>query len=384
MNLVYFDPVFGISGDMAISALIDAGCPFTVIQDLLAKIPLPMPSVEPEKQTRGVVTGTYLKIGESDIHLSPRQMMEIIEGLPTEERVRRDAKGILDIIIDAEAAVHGTTREDVHFHELASIDTLIDVVSVARAVAYFDPEKIFSGPIPHGRGFIRTHHGILPNPPPATAEITKGVPVILLDEELELTTPTGAAIIKYYAQSNPGRPSFSPHATGCGFGSRQTGERPNMARVFVGATQEDEGREEVWLVEADIDDAEMEYVGAVADLIRAAGALDVLYYPVYMKKGRVGLRLSVISSDELLESLLDLIFRETTTFGVRFRREQRQTLSRQEIVKETSFGPLRVKQGFDSKGNLLKSHIEFEDVRQIAESRGIPYRIVLGALKKEL
>jgi hypothetical protein len=311
-------------------------------------------------------------------------MMEIIEGLPTEERVRRDAKGILDIIIDAEAAVHGTTREDVHFHELASIDTLIDVVSVARAVAYFDPEKIFSGPIPHGRGFIRTPHGILPNPPPATAEITQGVPVILRDEELELTTPTGAAIIKYYTKDSHGRPSFSPHATWCGFGSRQEGEKPNMARVFVGATQEDEGREEVWLVEADIDDAEMEYVGAVADLIRAAGALDVLYYPVYMKKGRVGLRLSVISSDELLESLLDLIFRETTTFGVRFRREQRQTLSRQEIVKETSFGPLRVKQGFDSKGNLLKSHIEFEDVRQIAESRGIPYRIVLGALKKEL
>jgi hypothetical protein len=226
--------------------------------------------------------------------------------------------------------------------------------------------------------------GVLPNPPPATAEIIKGVPVILFDEELELTTPTGAAIIKYYTKGSHGRPSFSPHATGCGFGSRQEGEKPNMARVFVGATQEDESLEETWLVEADIDDAEMEYMGAVADRIRAAGALDVLYYPVYMKKGRVGLRLSVISNDELLETLLDLIFCETTTFGVRFRREQRQTLRRQEIIKETSFGPLRVKQGFDSKGKLLKSHIEFEDVRQMAESRGIPYRIVLDALKKEL
>jgi hypothetical protein len=159
MKVLYFDPVFGISGDMAISALIDAGCPFTVIQDLLATIPLPMPSIQPEKQTRGVVEGTYLKIGESDIHLSPRQMIEIIEGLPAEERVKCDARGILDIIIDAEATVHGTARDDGHFHELASIDTLIDVLSVARAVAYFDPGKVFSGPIPHGRGFIRTHHG---------------------------------------------------------------------------------------------------------------------------------------------------------------------------------------------------------------------------------
>lgn len=386
MKILYFDPVFGMSGDMAISALIDAGCPFAVIQDLLAKIPLALPPVQPEKQTRGAVEGTFLRIGDSDIHLSPRQMVETIESLPTEDRVRRDAKGILDIIIDAEAKVHGTTRDEVHFHELASIDTLIDVVSVARGVAYFDPDKVFSGPVPHGRGFIRTHHGVLPNPPPATVEIMQGVRAVFFDEELELTTPTGAAIIKYYTQGNHPKPSFSPHATGCGFGSRQRGEKPNMARVFVGTTYEQEGREreETWLLEADIDDAEMEFMGAVADRIRAAGALDVLYFPVYMKKGRIGVRLSVITNDDFLEPLLDLIFHETTTFGVRFRREQRRTLSRQEIVRETSFGPLRIKEGFDREGKPLKRHIEFEDVRQMAESRGLPYRVVLDALKKEL
>jgi pyridinium-3,5-bisthiocarboxylic acid mononucleotide nickel chelatase len=384
MKIIYFDPVIGMSGDMAISALIDAGCPFTVIQDVLAQIPLAMPPVQPEKQTRGVVEGTFLRIGESDIHLSPRRMVEIVEALPAEDRVKGDAKGILDIIIDAEAKVHGTARDEVHFHELASIDTLIDVVSVARAVAYFDPQKVFSGPVPHGRGFIHTHHGVLPNPPPATVEIMQGIPVIFLDEELELTTPTGAAIIKYYTQANLQKPSFVPLATGCGFGSRQRGEKPNMARVFVGTARDEEGHEETWLVEADVDDAEMEYMGAVADRIRTAGALDVLYFPVYMKKGRVGLRLSVITTDDLLEPILDLVFRETTTFGLRFRKEQRRTLGRQEVIRETSFGPLRVKQGFDAKGELVKSHIEFEDVRQIAESKGIPYRIVLDALKKEL
>jgi pyridinium-3,5-bisthiocarboxylic acid mononucleotide nickel chelatase len=384
MKILYFDPVFGISGDMAISALIDAGCPFSVVDDLLARIPLTMPSVQPEKQTRGGVEGTFLRIGESDIHLSPRQMTEIVEGLPTEDRVRRDAKGILDILIAAEATVHGVTREEVHFHELSSVDTLIDVVSVARAVAYFNPDMVLSGPVPHGRGFIRTRHGILPNPPPATVEIMKDVPVIFLNEELELTTPTGVAIIKYYTQQIRKQAAFTPRATGIGFGSRQTGEKPNMARVFVGAAQDEESREEVWLLEADIDDAEMEYMGAVAERIRDLGALDVLYFPVYMKKGRVGLRLSIITNDALLEALLDLIFRETTTFGVRFRREQRRTLIREEIVKDTSFGPLRVKQGFDREGKLLKAHVEFDDVRQMAETRGIPYRIVLDALKKEL
>lgn len=384
MNIIYFDPVFGISGDMATSALIDAGCPFSVIQDLLACIPLALPSIQPENQTRSGVEGTFLRIGESDIRLSPSRMIEIIDGLPPEDRVRRDAKGILDILIDAEAAVHGTTRDEVHFHELSSIDTLIDVVSVAQAIAYFNPEKVFSGPVPHGRGFVRTCHGVLPNPPPATVEILKGIPVVFLNEELELTTPTGAAIIKYYAQQADKQPVFFPRATGCGFGSRQTGEKPNMTRVFVGAAEEQGNREEVWLLEADIDDAEMEYTGAVAEHIRAAGALDVLYYPVYMKKGRIGLRLSVITDDDLLEPILELVFRETTTFGIRFRREQRRTLEREEIVKETSFGPLRIKRGFDRKGELLKTHIEFDDIRRMAEARGIPYRVVLDALKKEL
>lgn len=384
MNILYFDPVFGISGDMAISALIDAGCPFPMIKELLARIPLPLPSIQPEKQIRGGVEGTFLRIGDSDIHLSPDQMLEIIEGLPADDRIRRDARGILDVIINAEAAVHGAARDEVHFHELAGVDTLIDVVSVAGAVAYFNPDRVFSGPVPHGRGFIRTCHGVLPNPPPATVEITKGIPTVFRDEELELTTPTGAAIVKYYTQHNETQAAFSAKASGNGFGSRQTGEKPNMTRVFAGAAHDRQNLEETWLIEADLDDAEMEYMGAVADRIRGAGALDVLYYPVYMKKGRVGLRLSIITNDELLEMLLDLVLRETTTFGVRFRKEQRRTLSREEIVKETSFGPLRVKQGYDREGRLLKSHIEFEDVRRIAEVRGIPYRAMLDALKKEL
>lgn len=385
MKILYFDPVFGISGDMATSALIDAGCPFSVVQDLLAQLPLALPSVQPERQARGGVEGIFLRIGDSDIHLSPRRMIEIIEGLSTDDRVRHDARGILDILIEAEATVHGTTRDEVHFHELSSVDTLIDVLSVARAVGYFNPDKVFCGPVPHGRGFVRTHHGVLPNPPPATVEILKGVPVVFLDEDLELTTPTGAAIVKYYTQHTPGQVTFSPQAIGNGFGSRQGGEKPNMTRVFVGATQNnEERREETWLIEADIDDAEMEYMGAVADRVRAAGALDVLYFPVYMKKGRVGLRLSVITNDVLLEPLLDLLFRETSTFGVRFRREERRTLRREEIVKDTPFGPLRIKQGFDQEGKLLKNHIEFEDVRQMADSQGIPYRVLLDALKKEL
>lgn len=384
MKILYFDPVFGISGDMATSALIDAGCPFPVLHNLLNRIPLALPSIQAEKQTRGGVEGTFLRIGESDIHLSPHRMLEIIRDLPAEERVRRDAEGILHILIDAEATVHGTTRDEVHFHELSSIDTLIDVLSVAWAVAYFGPHEVYSGPVPHGRGFVHTHHGVLPNPPPATVEILKGIPIVFLDEDLELTTPTGAAIIKYYTQHGHKLAPLSPQCTGNGFGSRQTGNKPNMARVFVGTLDLEEEREETYLLEADVDDAEMEYMGAVADRIRAAGALDVLYYPVYMKKGRVGLRLSVITGEDLLEPLLELLFRETTTFGVRFRKEQRRTLRREEIVKDTSFGPLRIKQGFDREGKLLKTHIEFDDVRRMADTQGIPFRVALDALKKEL
>jgi pyridinium-3,5-bisthiocarboxylic acid mononucleotide nickel chelatase len=383
MTLLYIDPVFGISGDMAISAFLDAGCPLAVLTDLFEQLPISLPSLVLEKRKHGVVEGTYLRIGESDVHLSIRQMEEMIRALKVEERVKQDALAILTIIVNAEATVHGVEPEKVHFHELAHVDTLIDLLGVAKAIAYFGIDEVHCGPVPQGRGFIRTSHGLLPNPPPVTVEILSGLPLVFYPQELELTTPTGAAIAKHYAKDSSLRPPFSLRRSGVGFGTYQT-DMPNVVRIFIGEASRPEPHEEVWAIETDMDDAEIEYMGAVAERIRIAGALDVLYYPIHMKKGRVGLRLAVITSDACIETVIDSVLKETSTFGLRLRKESRRVLQRKEAVHETSFGPVKVKEGYDRKGALIKTHIEFEDVKKIADDQGLPYRLILELLKKEL
>jgi len=382
MKLLYLDPILGISGDMCIAALIDAGCPFSELSTLLSRLPLDLPAMTPEKKRKGAIEGTYLRIGKSPVHLSIGQMREMIGGLDVEERVKTDALGILEVLVNAESKAHGVPPEEVHFHELSSVDTIIDCLCVARAVAFFKVDEVFCGPLPQGRGFIETAHGIMPNPPPATCEIVSGLDVVFLDEEHELTTPTGAAIARYYGKGRK-RPPFRVVGYGHGFGTFEA-SRPNVLRVFLGETDGPPYDEEVWVAEADLDDMEPEYLGAVADRIRAEGALDVLYFPVQMKKGRPGIRLSVIAPLSRLSDLVEMVLRETTTFGVRFRPELRSVLTRKEEVRETPLGPVNVKSGFDRSGKRLKSHVEFEDVKKLADKLGMSYLGLLEALKKEL
>lgn len=383
MKILYIDPIFGISGDMMVSALIDAGLPFGELENTLRKIPLGLPSIVPVKKAQGVIKGIYLEIGESDRHLTVREMEEIIDGLETEDAVKRDARGMLDIILDGEAKVHGTTRDELHLHELSHVDTLIDLVSVAKGIHYFGIDRVFCGPVPCGRGTIRTSHGVIPNPPPITLEILSGYNVIPVDEPLELTTPTGAAIVRYYTKNRDSVPPFNMDTIGYGIGSYAT-DKPDALRIFIGEVNELASDEDIWLIETDLDDMEMEYIGVVAERIRNEGALDVLYFPVYMKKGRLGLRLSITTSADKVQQLVEKVFQETTTFGMRLTREHRRVLRREERVVETSFGPLRIKSGFDAGGRLIKTHIEFEDVKRISEERGIPYRQVLDAVRSEI
>jgi hypothetical protein len=385
MKILYIDLVSGISGDMVISALLDAGCPFHLLEEALREFPVELPTISAEKRRRGAIEGTYLRIGESHLHLSVKQMRELISVLRLEERVKQDARGILEVIVSAESKVHGVAKEDVHLHELSHIDTLIDVVCVARAVSYFKIEKVLCSAVPQGRGFINTAHGIMPNPPPATVEILHGFQAVFLDEEVELTTPTGAAILKYYVkEKGQSRIPFVILGHGSGFGTKEMETRPNIVRVFVGETQEGLINEEIWVIEADMDDVEIEYLGAIADRLRAAGAHDVLYFPVHMKKGRSGIRLSITSPASGLVKLSDMVFNETSTFGMRLRSEFRTVLTRTEELMETSFGPVKVKKGYSRDGKRVKTHVEYEEVKKIADERQMPYRVLLEALKKEL
>jgi len=385
MNILYIDPIFGISGDMTISAFIDAGLPFAELEALLKKIPLPVPAITPVKITQGIIEGVHLNIEHSHIHLTIREMEDIIEKVETETKIREDARAMLDIIINAEARVHEVSKDKLHLHELSHIDTLIDLFGVAKGMHYFGIDRVFCGPVPQGRGTIKTSHGIIPNPPPVTLEILSGFNTVFLEEPLELTTPTGATIVRHYVKDrNILPPAFKIDKIGYGAGTYKT-DKPDLLRIFIGESEEPAFEEEdVRVIETDIDDMEMEYIGAVADRMRSAGALDVLYFPVYMKKGRIGIRLSITAKTETLQRITEMLFAETTTFGLRLRTEHRKILKREERLVQTSHGPVRVKYGYDSSGNLLKTHIEFEDVKKIAEEKGLPYRSVLKLLESEI
>ncbi|OPY04418.1 MAG: hypothetical protein A4E61_00730 [Syntrophorhabdus sp. PtaB.Bin184] len=383
MKILYIDPVFGMSGDMMISALIDAGVPFDALEGLVGKISPAAPSMKPVRLTEGVVSGIHLEIGESDRYYTISEMEEVISGIDIGKKVKDDALGMLSRIVAAESKIHGMSRDEIHLHELSHIDTIIDLLCVAYGVGYLGVDRVFCGPVPCGSGTITTSHGSIPNPPPVTLEILRGHELAFYGEDLELTTPTGAAIVAHYTKPGIGAPAFKAVREGYGVGTYKS-SRPDVLRIFVGETDEPAYDHEVEVVEADIDDMEMEYMGAVADRLRAAGALDVLFFPVSMKKGRVGIRLSVTTGMDTFEKIVDMIFTETTTFGMRFHRHMRRVLRREEETIETSFGPVRIKKGFDLSGRLIKTHIEFDDVRSIADARSIPYREVLELVRKEI
>jgi len=380
MKILYIDPVFGISGDMMISAFIHAGLPIEELKSLLDKISVPIPEISPIIKHQGVIEGIHLKIADSDLHLTIRQMEEIINTVKEKDKVKSDAIGMLNIILEAESKIHATSRDELHLHELSHIDTLIDLLCIAKGMHYFDIQKVFCGPVPHGRGTIKTSHGIIPNPPPVTLEILSGYKSVFFEEPLELTTPTGATIVKYYVRDKNMAPAMTIEKTGYGLGGYKT-SKPDLLRIFIGNSGEPLYNEEIWVMETDIDDMEMEYLSAILDKIRGEGALDVLCFPVYMKKGRIGVRISIAATEENLKQILDMLFLETTTFGIRMRKDLRQTLKREQQTVETPYGSVRIKKGFDSNGNLVKSHIEFEDVKRLSLEKNMPFRILLDELK---
>jgi pyridinium-3,5-bisthiocarboxylic acid mononucleotide nickel chelatase len=384
MKILYIDPILGISGDMMISALIDAGLHFEKIEAVLKSLPLTLPRITPMRGQLGTVEGIHLQIDDSDLHYSPSEMSRMIGGLSIEPKIKDDAQAMLDIIVEAESKVHGVSKDSVHLHELSSIDTLIDILSVAAGINFLRIDKVYSGPVPCGRGTVKTAHGIMPNPPPATVEILKGFKTVFLDIPLELTTPTGATIVRHFVKDQGAPPPMRIEMVGYGLGLYEKTEKPDALRLFIGQRAEPSSDEEVRVIEADLDDMQMEYIGACTDRIREAGALDVLYFPIHMKKGRIGIRLSVTVAAADLDRITGLVFRETTTFGMRVRREERRVLRREVKVMQTGHGPIRVKYGYGPEGNVIKKHVEFEDVKKIADEKDLPYTDLLDTIKKEL
>ena len=275
----------------------------------------------------------------------------------------------------AEAAIHGTTLEHVHLHEVGALDSIIDIVGAVYAIESLGVDRVVSSPLNVGSGSIRSAHGLYPVPAPATLRLLKGAPIYSGPQQAEMVTPTGALLVSSYANEFGTIPAMRVRAVGYGAGSRDFPDTPNVLRVLIGETDTTAPSTSVVVIEADIDDMNPQIFGVVMDALLAQGALDVYYTPIQMKKNRPGVLLTAIAPLEARARLTSTIFRETTTIGVRYREMVRECLDREEVTVQTPVGAVRVKVA-RRDGEILNASPEFEDCARIARERNIPVKEV--------
>ena len=382
MKLCYLDCFSGISGDMLLGALVDAGLEAAALETELRKLKLAGWSLEVTRVRRGELTATKLdfKIRETHHHRTWKTIRELIRASELAAPVQERAETIFRRLAEVEGQVHGVPAEEVHFHEIGGMDSILDIVGASVALELLGIEKIVASPLNLGSGTVKTAHGILPVPPPATAALLQGAPVYSSGAEGELVTPTGAAVVAALAKEYGPLPPMMVAAVGYGAGTSDPKDQPNVLRVFLGESAEKgAGVEEPGIVvlEANLDDMSPVVGGYVLEQALAAGALDVFYTPVQMKKNRPGLLLTVLCAPERAEALTQLLFEQTTTLGVRSYRAERRVLERAVETVETRLGPVRMKLA-RLNGRLLNVAPEYEDCQRLAREKGVPLKEVLS------
>ena len=380
MRIAYFDCFSGVSGDMILGALIDAGADLHKLESELRQLKISGFTLKAEKTTRRGLSGTRFFVdadhSHAERHLTDIERIMDNSGLADDIKAR--AKSIFRDLAHVEAKIHNTNPGDVHFHEIGGLDSIVDVVGSLIAIKMLGIETMYASRIPVGTGFIECDHGVLPLPAPATLELLKGIPVYASSIEKELVTPTGIAILKHVVQSFGTIPEMKIERIGYGAGSRDL-KIPNLLRVWIGETEvkQEYEEDEVILIETNIDNMNPEILGYALERLLKRGALDVFMTPIFMKKNRPGTLLSILITPDKLDETISIIFAETTSLGIRFQRLKRRKLPRELITVETSFGPVRVKVShIDTEKRIISP--EYEDCREIAVRKGIPLRKVYG------
>ena len=380
MNIIYFDCYAGISGDMTVGALLDLGVPLEHLRAELAKLALPADSysLSTSRTERQHVSALKFDVAVHDQH-NHRHYAGIdamIADSALADPVKEKARRIFRRLAEAEALVHGVSVEEVHFHEVGALDSIVDIVGIAICLEYLNVEAIYAAALPLGGGFVESAHGRLAVPAPATAELMRGMAVHGDCGEGERVTPTGAAILAALATACGPRPAMTLTQVGSGAGAKDFSDCPNILRAFLG-TSIAAGSEEVVEVSCNLDDVTPEVIGYVQELLLEGGALDVWLAPVQMKKGRPGTVLTFLCAPADLERLSGLLMAETGALGVRYSLQRRIVQSRRIEARNTQFGPVRFKVGeYGEKP-------EYEDCRRIAREQNIPCRDVMHQLLHE-
>lgn len=381
MTLAYFDCFAGAGGDMIVGSLLDAGCDFDALRAELEKLGLGQTGLRLERVQRGGLSGSKFTVDVPDTPQPQRHLhhiVEMIEGADLPARAADRARAIFQRLAEAEASVHDTTPEKVHFHEVGAIDSIMDIVGAAVALELLGIDRIVSSPIPLGSGTIVCDHGEMPVPAPATSLLLRGVATVPGGNPGEMTTPTAAAILATLADDFAGPPAMNVAAVGYGAGTRDNGPIPNLLRVFVGSPSDESTVDTVVELSANIDDCSGEVLGAAIDALLAAGCLDAFATPAAMKKSRPAWVLSAICEPADVHRAEQILFAETTTLGIRRRTCHRSKLERSFATVETPYGPVRVKLG-SREGKVLSASPEFADCIAAAKSHHASLREVQAA-----
>ncbi len=387
MKIAYFDCVAGVSGDMILGALVDSG---VSLHDLRQRLEALQLDHEFEIQTRQVVKNG-LRATKVDVLLRasseqscppPRRSLADLQALlarsalpPT---IRERADGMFQRLAEVEAAIHATSPQEVHFHEVGGTDALVDIVGALIGLDLLGVQEVLASPLPVGRGFVQGAHGMIPLPAPATLALLKGVPIYGLDLEAELVTPTGALLLTTLCGSFGPLPPMKLQAVGYGAGGRDL-PIPNLLRLLLG--EREDGLEHLSLLETNLDDTTPEILGYVLETLLQAGALDVFFTPIQMKKNRPAVMLSVLCRPQDIPVLEGILFRETSTLGVRRQVVERHALERFQRSVETPYGAIRVKAARLPDGSL-KFAPEYEDCKRAAEAYRVPLRTIYETVHK--
>ena len=383
MKTLYFDCFAGASGDMILGALVAAGVSANELKDQLALLNVQGYAIDFQTVNRSGISATYARVQTAPEHAHRHlsDILKIIYDSQLSDSVKARAAKIFSRLAEAEARVHNQPIENVHFHEVGALDAIIDVVGAAICFDLLGIEAFACSALHVGSGMVDMDHGRFPVPPPAVTELLQGAPFYSTEIKGELLTPTGAAIITTVCTQFGPLPQLKLEQTGYGAGTREYEKFPNVLRILIGESLDAQHKDaKLWILETNVDDMSPQVFGHVMERAFELGALDCYFTPIQMKKNRPGVLLSVLCREGERERLMDLLFSETTTLGIRSYQVDRRALERRTVRVETQYGPIDVKVA-QLNGHILKEMPEYEQCRQAARNANVPLRVVEEAAR---
>ena len=387
MKTLYFDCFSGAAGDMILGALIDAGLPLENVKRALGSLGVEGWDVSADRVVKAGITATKFRVHEDAAASSPHRHYHLagikkrIDQSSLSDTGKARAQALFDRLAAVEASVHNTSIEKVHLHEVGALDSMIDIVGSVFALEWFGAARIVVSPLNVGSGTVKTAHGTYPVPAPATLRLLGEAPVYGSDIAMEMLTPTGALLLTDYANAYGPMPPMTVESIGYGAGDRDFDDRPNVLRVVVGQAAGEGAATHVCVIECEIDDMNPQIFGSLMDQLYAGGALDVFYAAIQMKKNRPGTLMTIIARPSDRERLTQLVFRETTTIGVRYTEMRRECLSRETVAVKTPLGEVRFKVA-RRDGHVLNAQPEFDDLVRVAREHSRPVKEVQALAAK--